>query len=49
VQLDTAHGSELICAVGQLEKYRLVLDRMEKVSLEPAASRELIHHIAQDL
>ncbi|MGW5868037.1 helix-turn-helix domain-containing protein [Streptomyces sp. NPDC055239] len=49
VQLDTAHGSELIDAVGQLEKYRLVLDRMEKVSLQPAASRELIHHIAQDL
>lgn len=49
VQLDTAHGSELIDAVGQLEKYRLVLDRMEKVSLEPAASRELIHHITQDL
>lgn len=49
VQLDTAHGSELIDAVGQLEKYRLVLDRMEKVSLEAAASRELIQHIAQDL
>jgi transcriptional regulator with XRE-family HTH domain len=48
VEVDTAHGSELIDAAGQLEKYRLVLDRMEAVALKPAASRELIHRIAQD-
>ncbi|MFE9439609.1 Scr1 family TA system antitoxin-like transcriptional regulator [Streptomyces sp. NPDC006602] len=48
VEVDTAHGSELIDAAGQLEKYRLVLDRMEAVALKPAASRDLIHRITQD-
>ncbi|GGS04765.1 transcriptional regulator [Streptomyces humidus] len=48
VEVDTAHGSELVDAAGQLEKYRLVLDRMEAVTLTPTASRDLIHHIAQD-
>ncbi|MFD0315401.1 helix-turn-helix domain-containing protein [Streptomyces flavalbus] len=47
VEVDTAHGGTLVDAAGQLEKYRLVLDRMESVSLEPAASLDLIHHIAQ--
>jgi transcriptional regulator with XRE-family HTH domain len=47
-QLDAAHGSELIDGVAQLTKYRLVLDRMEKATLEPDASRDLIHRIAQD-
>lgn len=35
-QLDTSHGSELIDAVGKLETYRLVLDRMERATLKPA-------------
>lgn len=48
VEVDTAHGSELVDAAGQLEKYRLVLDRMEAVALKPAVSLDLIHHIAQD-
>lgn len=47
-QLDAAHGSELIDAAAQLTKYRLILDRMEEVTLEPDASRDLIHRIAQD-
>ncbi|MET8024910.1 helix-turn-helix domain-containing protein [Streptomyces avermitilis] len=47
-QLDTSHGSELVYAVGKLETYRLVLDRMEQATLNPAASRELIHRIAKD-
>ncbi|MFJ8507176.1 Scr1 family TA system antitoxin-like transcriptional regulator [Streptomyces avermitilis] len=47
-QLDTSHGSELVYAVGKLETYRLVLDRMEQATLKPAASRELIHRIAKD-
>lgn len=46
-QLDTTHGSEFIDAAGQLETYRLVLDRMEHVALAPAASRDLIHSIAK--
>ncbi|MEV5531548.1 helix-turn-helix domain-containing protein [Streptomyces prunicolor] len=49
VEVDTAHGSELVDAAGQLEKYRLILDRMEAVTLKPAASRDLIHCIAQDI
>jgi transcriptional regulator with XRE-family HTH domain len=46
-QLDAAHGSELIDSVAQLAKYRLILDRMEQATLEPAPSRDLIHRIAQ--
>ncbi|CAM5265036.1 XRE family transcriptional regulator OS=Streptomyces alboniger OX=132473 GN=CP975_16560 PE=4 SV=1 [Streptomyces alboniger] len=48
-QLDTTHGSEFIDAAGQLETYRLVLDRMEQVALAPGASRDLIHRIAKDI
>jgi transcriptional regulator with XRE-family HTH domain len=47
-QLDAAHGSELIDAVAQLTKYRLILDRMEEATLGPDHSRDLIHHITQD-
>ena len=47
-QLDTSHGSELMDAAGKLETYRLVLDRMERATLKPAASRDLIHRIAKD-
>jgi transcriptional regulator with XRE-family HTH domain len=47
-QLDAAHGSELIDVVAQLRKYRLILDRMEEATLDPDASLDLIHHIAQD-
>ena len=49
VEVDTAHGNELIDAAGQLEKYRLVLDRMEAVALKPAPSLDLVHRISQDL
>lgn len=47
-QLDAAHGSELIDSVAQLAKYRLILDRMQEVTLKTGASRDLIHRIAQD-
>lgn len=47
-QLDTSHGSELIDAVGKLETYRLVLNRMEQAALKPTASRDLIRRIAKD-
>jgi transcriptional regulator with XRE-family HTH domain len=47
-QLDAAHGSELIHAVPQLAKYRLILDRMEEATLEPDQSRRLSHRIAQE-
>ncbi|WP_320778754.1 helix-turn-helix transcriptional regulator [Streptomyces sp. CRN 30] len=45
-QLDTTHGSELVDVAAKLETYRLVLDRMERAALPPAASRKLIHTIA---
>ncbi|MFD7990514.1 helix-turn-helix domain-containing protein [Streptomyces mexicanus] len=47
VQLDTHHGCEFLDAEAQLEKYRLVIDRMEENALKPAESRDLIHRIAQ--
>ncbi|TJZ99534.1 helix-turn-helix domain-containing protein [Actinacidiphila oryziradicis] len=49
VQLDTPHGSEFFDAPTQLEKYRLTLDRMERVALPPKDSRDLIHRITQNL
>ncbi|MFE0453153.1 helix-turn-helix domain-containing protein [Streptomyces sp. NPDC058914] len=47
VQLDTHHGCDFLDAEAQLEKYRVVLDRMEANALKPAESRDLIHRIAQ--
>ena len=49
VEVDTAHGSELADGAGQLEKYRLVLDRMEAVALKPGPSRDLVHRVTQDI
>ncbi|MCX4236453.1 Scr1 family TA system antitoxin-like transcriptional regulator [Streptomyces ortus] len=48
-QLDTSHGSELIDAVGKLETYRLILDRMEEAALQPAGSHDLIATIAKSI
>ncbi|WP_089106616.1 helix-turn-helix domain-containing protein [Streptomyces hyaluromycini] len=49
VQLDTHHGCDFLDAEAQLEKYRLVLDRMEENALEPAESLDLIHRIAKTI
>lgn len=49
VQLDTDHGCEFLDAESQLDKYRVILDQMEKCSLDPASSRELIHRIAEEI
>jgi hypothetical protein len=49
VQLDTHHGCDFLDAEAQLEKYRLVLDRMEENALEPAESVDLIHRIADTI
>ncbi|WP_326811448.1 helix-turn-helix transcriptional regulator [Streptomyces scopuliridis] len=49
VQLDSDHGAAFLDAQPQLVKYRMVLDRMEACSLEPAASRDLIRRIAEDI
>ncbi|MFF7652640.1 helix-turn-helix domain-containing protein [Streptomyces sp. NPDC007983] len=47
VELDTSHGIELVDAEAQLINYRNVLDRMQGYAHKPAASRDLIHRIAQ--
>ncbi|MFD5389251.1 helix-turn-helix domain-containing protein [Streptomyces sp. NPDC127074] len=49
VQLDTEHGSELLDAPAQLERYRIVLDRMEAVALTEPKSRDLIQSIIRAL
>lgn len=49
VQLDQSHGSVLLDAEAQLEKYRILLDRMEACALDPEQSREFISYIAKSL
>jgi transcriptional regulator with XRE-family HTH domain len=49
VLLDQSHGSVLLDAETQLEKYRLLLDRMETTALKPDDSRDFVHRVAQDL
>ncbi|MET9989745.1 helix-turn-helix transcriptional regulator [Streptomyces mutabilis] len=49
VHLDQSHGSALIDAKAQLDKYRVLLDRMEGIALPPRESRELIRAIDQEL
>ncbi|MFE3599540.1 helix-turn-helix domain-containing protein [Streptomyces sp. NPDC059142] len=49
VHLDQSHGSVLLDAEAQLQKYRTLLGRMEAVALGPARSRDFIHSIAQQL
>ncbi|WP_208949129.1 Scr1 family TA system antitoxin-like transcriptional regulator [Streptomyces violaceusniger] len=47
VQLDSDHGNQLLDAEAHLVNFRSVLDRMESYTLEPKASRDLIHRIVQ--
>ncbi|MZE79632.1 helix-turn-helix domain-containing protein [Streptomyces xinghaiensis] len=49
VQIDTEHGVELVDAQTRLDRYRLVLDRMENAALSPAASKNFLHRLARDL
>ncbi|CAL9439688.1 hypothetical protein SUDANB58_02220 [Streptomyces sp. enrichment culture] len=50
VQLDSHHGAcEFLDAEAQLSKYRAVLDRMDSCALDPAKTRDFIHHRIQDL
>lgn len=49
VQLDQSHGTVFIDAEAQLLKYRVLLDRMQKVSLAPEESYAFIHGIEKDL
>ncbi|GGV31038.1 hypothetical protein GCM10010277_14430 [Streptomyces longisporoflavus] len=43
------HGREFPDAEAQLAKYRQLLDRMEMGALAPSPSRDLIHHLPQEL
>ncbi|GAA4010841.1 helix-turn-helix transcriptional regulator [Streptomyces marokkonensis] len=47
VQLDQSHGIALLGAEAQLNKYRVVLDRLMSLSLIELESRALIHHIVR--
>ncbi|MEU9986387.1 helix-turn-helix transcriptional regulator [Streptomyces sp. NPDC007971] len=49
VHLDQSHGPVFLDAEAQLNKYRVLLKRMEAKALSPEKSREMIHSIAQDL
>ncbi|WP_149179849.1 helix-turn-helix transcriptional regulator [Streptomyces sp. TRM49041] len=49
VQLDQSHGPVLLDAEAQLQKYRLLLERMEAVALDPEKSRDHMHQIARQL
>ncbi|RLU94714.1 transcriptional regulator [Streptomyces griseocarneus] len=49
VELDTDHGSEFLDTQPQLARYRTTLDRMETLTLEKQASRDMIRRIALDI
>ncbi|MGW0824840.1 helix-turn-helix domain-containing protein [Streptomyces sp. NPDC002845] len=49
VHLDQSHGSALIYAEAQLDKYRVLLERMETTALGPEESRDFIRTIVQSL
>ncbi|MFH9179641.1 helix-turn-helix domain-containing protein [Streptomyces albogriseolus] len=49
VHLDQSHGPVFLDSEAQLDKYRVLLTRMETSALPPDKSRDLIHKIAQEL
>jgi len=49
VNLDQSHGPAFLDSEAQLDKYRVLLDRMEASALSPAESRDFIHKVVQDL
>ncbi|MEU3614053.1 helix-turn-helix transcriptional regulator [Streptomyces sp. NPDC006872] len=49
VSLDQSHGPVLLDAEAQLEMYRILLDRMGRVALEPSKSRDFIRDLIHDL
>jgi transcriptional regulator with XRE-family HTH domain len=49
VSLDQSHGPVLVDAEAQLETYRMLLNRMEQVALEPSKSRDFIHNLIHEL
>ncbi|MFC5917403.1 helix-turn-helix transcriptional regulator [Streptomyces pulveraceus] len=49
VNLDQSHGPVFLDAEAQLEKYRVLLGRMEATALDHDSSRDFIHTIVRDL
>ncbi len=49
VQIDGPLGGRYLDADAQLAGYRTFLGRTDDVSLDPAESRQLVHHIAREL
>ncbi|MEU5130041.1 helix-turn-helix domain-containing protein [Streptomyces mobaraensis] len=49
VQIDSAFGGRFLDAEADLHKYRTLLDIAERASLDPEASRQIVHHIAREL
>ncbi|MEU0149046.1 helix-turn-helix transcriptional regulator [Streptomyces sp. NPDC006288] len=49
VNLDQSHGPVFLDAEAQLEKYRVLLGRIEAIALPPGESRDHIHTIARNL
>ncbi|MFF1699505.1 helix-turn-helix domain-containing protein [Streptomyces sp. NPDC058257] len=49
VNLDQSHGPVFLDAEAQLNKYRVLLDRMEATALPAAQSRDFVHSIIRDL
>lgn len=49
VSLDQSHGPVLVDAEAELEMYRILLDRMQRVAMAPSKSRDFIHALIQDL
>jgi hypothetical protein len=49
IQLDQSHGPVLLDAEAQLQKYRIILNRMEEAALGSQKSRDFILGIIQSL
>jgi transcriptional regulator with XRE-family HTH domain len=49
IQLDTDHGAQLIDAPAQLERYRLILDRVAQAALPATKSRDFITRLVREL
>ncbi|MEU5598619.1 helix-turn-helix transcriptional regulator [Streptomyces sp. NPDC020298] len=49
VNLDQSHGPVFLDSEAQLDKYRVLLDRMEASALSPEKSRDFIRKVIQDL
>lgn len=49
VHLDQSHGPAFLDAEAQLEMYRVLLDRVEALALDPTKSRSFIRNLTHDL